>query len=71
MAFPHNFHVHDVQFRFATIGGPAAARARRLEGHGLPAPQTRLRLIMRFTDYADPDPPYMYHCHLLCHEDRG
>ena len=26
---------------------------------------------MRFSDYADPDTPYMYHCHLLHHEDSG
>jgi Putative multicopper oxidases len=26
---------------------------------------------MHFTDYTDPDFPYMYHCHLLWHEDRG
>ncbi len=26
---------------------------------------------MRFEDYADPDSPYMYHCHLLRHEDAG
>ena len=26
---------------------------------------------MRFEDYADPDTPYMYHCHLLWHEDQG
>ena len=26
---------------------------------------------MRFEDYADPDSPYMYHCHLLRHEDQG
>ena len=26
---------------------------------------------MRFTDYADPDTPYMFHCHLLRHEDQG
>ncbi|MGI9084550.1 MAG: multicopper oxidase domain-containing protein [Aeromicrobium sp.] len=28
-------------------------------------------LLVRFTDHADPDTPYMYHCHLLLHEDRG
>ena len=28
-------------------------------------------LILRFEDYADPDTPYMYHCHLLWHEDQG
>jgi FtsP/CotA-like multicopper oxidase with cupredoxin domain len=26
---------------------------------------------MRFSDHADPDTPYMYHCHLLAHEDSG
>jgi hypothetical protein len=34
-------------------------------------PQEEYRLIMRFTDYTDPDFPYMYHCHLLWHEDQG
>ena len=29
------------------------------------------RLLVRFEDYADPDTPYMYHCHLLWHEDQG
>lgn len=26
---------------------------------------------MRFADYADPHVPYMYHCHMLLHEDEG
>lgn len=26
---------------------------------------------MRFTDFADPKTPYLYHCHLLNHEDNG
>ncbi len=26
---------------------------------------------MRFSDYTDPDTPYMYHCHLPTHEDEG
>ena len=30
-----------------------------------------VRLIMRFEDYADPESPYMYHCHLVRHEDQG
>ncbi|MBB5167293.1 hypothetical protein HNP02_007299 [Mycobacterium sp. AZCC_0083] len=28
-------------------------------------------LAMRFADYSDPTFPYMYHCHLLHHEDQG
>jgi FtsP/CotA-like multicopper oxidase with cupredoxin domain len=30
-----------------------------------------VRLAVLFTDYADPDHPSMYHCHLLKYEDRG
>jgi Multicopper oxidase len=26
---------------------------------------------VHFGDYTDPAPPYMYHCHLLQHEDHG
>jgi hypothetical protein len=26
---------------------------------------------MRFTDFTDPSMPYMFHCHLLRHEDQG
>jgi hypothetical protein len=28
-------------------------------------------LLLRFTDFADADTPYMYHCHILQHEDPG
>ena len=27
-------------------------------------------LLLRFDDYADPAVPYMYHCHMLRHEDE-
>ncbi len=30
-----------------------------------------VRIIMEFGPYADPDVPYMYHCHMLPHEDAG
>jgi bilirubin oxidase len=30
-----------------------------------------VRLIMQFKDYADPTLPYMFHCHILEHEDMG
>jgi suppressor of ftsI len=29
------------------------------------------RLLVHFGDYADADTPYMFHCHILQHEDRG
>ena len=36
----------------------------------LPA-DSEVELLVRFADYADPDTPYMFHCHLLRHEDQG
>ena len=34
-------------------------------------PDTTVRVVARFEDYADPDVPYMFHCHVLQHEDDG
>ncbi len=30
-----------------------------------------VRFITKFEDFADEDSPYMYHCHMLSHEDEG
>jgi len=72
MALPHSFHVHDVQFQVLSIGGeaPPAELTGRKDTIYL-RPNTAYRLIMRFDDYADVESPYMYHCHLLWHEDQG
>jgi FtsP/CotA-like multicopper oxidase with cupredoxin domain len=34
-------------------------------------PDTTVRVLTRFEDHADPDHPYMFHCHVLQHEDDG
>ena len=70
--FPHNFHVHDVQFEVLTIDGspPPPELAGRKDTIYL-EPRRDYRLIMRFEDYTDDRAPYMYHCHLLLHEDEG
>lgn len=69
---PHSFHVHDVQFRVLSIDGqaPPPELAGRKDTIYL-EPGRDYRLLMRFDDYADPDVPYMYHCHMLMHEDGG
>ncbi|WP_293694436.1 multicopper oxidase domain-containing protein [uncultured Agrococcus sp.] len=69
---PHNFHVHDVQFEVLTIDGeaPPAELSGRKDTIYL-EPHREYRLLMRFEDFANPDVPYMYHCHLLQHEDAG
>ncbi|WP_241844579.1 multicopper oxidase domain-containing protein [Kitasatospora sp. CB01950] len=33
--------------------------------------RTTVRLAVRFGPFSDPVEPYMYHCHLLRHEDAG
>jgi blue copper oxidase len=68
----HNFHVHDVQFQVATVDGEAPPP--ELAGWKdtiYLLPGVDYELVLRFADYADPDAPYMYHCHLLTHEDGG
>jgi FtsP/CotA-like multicopper oxidase with cupredoxin domain len=69
---PHNFHVHGVQFQLLDLDG--AAPPPQLAGWKdtvyLP-PRVPIRIITRFADYADPGHPYMFHCHLIFHEDQG
>jgi FtsP/CotA-like multicopper oxidase with cupredoxin domain len=64
----HNFHVHDVQFQVLDTDDPELSGPK--DTVYMPPGATR-RLLMRFTDYSDPAAPYMFHCHLLRHEDNG
>lgn len=68
----HSFHVHDVQFEVLSVDGrqPGPALSGWKDTIFMPPGRT-VRLAMRFTDYADPHTPYMFHCHLLPHEDSG
>jgi FtsP/CotA-like multicopper oxidase with cupredoxin domain len=69
---PHNFHVHDVQFAVVSVDGerpPPELRGRK-DTVFMP-PGREVELLLRFADYSDPDMPYMFHCHLLLHEDQG
>lgn len=68
----HSFHIHDVQFQILDIDGepPPPLLSGWKDTVWLPVDKT-FRLIMRFEDYSDPDVPYMFHCHMLRHEDQG
>ena len=69
---PHNFHVHDGSFRVLTIDGePPPPELAGYKDTVYVAPRSTVRLLVKFSDYADPEWPYMYHCHLLLHEDMG
>ncbi|MFD4957376.1 multicopper oxidase family protein [Microbacterium sp. NPDC058389] len=69
---PHSFHVHDMQYRILSIdGSPPPARLAGYKDTIALEGDREYRLLVRFDDYADPTTPYMYHCHLLWHEDQG
>jgi len=69
----HPFHIHDVQFNILEIGGQAPPL--HMQGWKdvvlVPPMMGTAKFITRFLDYANPDVPYMYHCHILTHEDGG
>lgn len=69
---PHSFHVHDTQFRVLSVDGdPPPARLSGWKDTIALEWDREYRLLVSFADYADPTTPYMYHCHLLWHEDQG
>ncbi|MBL0315725.1 MAG: multicopper oxidase domain-containing protein [Flavobacteriales bacterium] len=68
----HPFHIHDVEFQILDVNGSSpAAYQQGWKDVVLVMPQQSVTFITRFEDFADPVTPYMYHCHLLHHEDEG
>ncbi len=69
---PHPFHVHNTQFRvLARNGKRPGGHERGLKDTVLVNGQETVSLLVPMGPYADPDTPYMYHCHNLEHEDQG
>ncbi len=68
----HPFHVHDVQFRILDRNGVTPDPGELgYKDTVLINRNERVRLLLEFADYADPAIPYMFHCHILEHEDAG
>ena len=69
MNMPHSMHLHDVQFQIVDRNGqrPLEHERGRKDTVLIPPGET-VRIISRFRDYRG---VYMYHCHLLEHEDDG
>jgi bilirubin oxidase len=72
--FGHTFHIHDVQFNIIERNGNASAVGQHETGWKdvlyLPRNESAT-FIAKFSDYADPLHPFMYHCHFSNHEDDG
>lgn len=68
----HPFHIHDIQFLILDINGvPPPPQLKGYKDVVLVKPFEKIRFITKFEDFADNNMPYMYHCHLLHHEDDG
>ena len=68
----HPFHIHDIQFRILDRNGrQPSASEQGLKDTVLVHSGEKVRIITQFENYADPESPYMYHCHILEHEDAG
>ena len=69
----HPFHIHNVSFYILDINGaapPANMRGRK-DVVLVPGGNGVVRFITKFEDFFNDTLPYMYHCHMLTHEDDG
>lgn len=68
----HPFHIHDIQFNILRKSGVIP----QIYEQGwkdvvLVPPHDSISFITKFITFSDNTVPYMYHCHLLHHEDDG
>ncbi len=72
-AIAHPFHIHDIQFNILSVNGaePHPTVQGWKDTFLVPAGGGEIKIITQFTDFADDTIPYMYHCHMLTHEDNG
>ncbi|PCJ22470.1 MAG: oxidase [SAR86 cluster bacterium] len=68
----HPFHVHNGQFQLLDRDGqPPSENELGWKDTVRVGSGEKVRIIMRFTDFTDNESAYMYHCHILEHEDNG
>lgn len=69
----HPLHIHNIQFYILTMNGVAPPLGMRGKKDVvlIPGGNATVRLITKFEDFYNDTLPYMYHCHMLSHEDEG
>jgi FtsP/CotA-like multicopper oxidase with cupredoxin domain len=66
----HPFHLHGASFRILSLSGvPPPAHLAGWKDVVLV--EDRAELLVAFNHLATPEHPFMYHCHILEHEDAG
>ncbi len=69
----HPFHIHGNSFYILSINGatpPPNMRGKK-DVVIVPPMNGQVQLVTKYEHYSDPTMPYMYHCHILSHEDNG
>ena len=66
----HPFHVHGTSFQVLMMGGRAVDPA-RIGLKDVVHVEGPTEILVRFDKRADKETPFMYHCHILEHEDAG
>ena len=68
----HVFHPHQIQFQILAINGePPPPEESGWEDSVLVNADREVVIVARFNTYVAEDTPYMFHCHILDHEDLG
>ena len=68
---PHPFHLHGASFQILTLNGEPPAEADRGWKDTVVVGDEVTEIIVRFDYEATEEFPYMYHCHMLEHEEYG
>ncbi len=70
---PHPFHIHGNHFFVLAVNGatPPLNMQGRKDVAVVSPNGGSLVLITQYNDFNDPMMPYMFHCHILSHEDNG
>jgi blue copper oxidase len=69
-AMAHPFHVHGASFRILSNNGRKPS-AEQSGWKDVVLVEDRAEVLVRFDNPATPKMPFMYHCHILEHEDHG
>ncbi len=68
----HPVHIHHRHFQILDIdGAQPPAYLRGWKDTVLVRPNQVIRVLLKFEGTTDPNFPYMFHCHILEHEDAG
>lgn len=68
----HPLHIHNRHFQILDIDGqPPPPELAGWKDTVIVRPEQVVRVLVQFEGITDPEHPYMFHCHILEHEDMG